>query len=107
MPHQNTSSSKATAQNAATDPVSPRDVASDRDRKPEPNSYASQDVDESSLAPPAAGEVADYMDEGDPLEGDAVQQGATNANRPDRTEAKDGQGPKTKAANRDIVQGRN
>ena len=27
MPHQNTSSSNATAQNAATDPVSPRDQA--------------------------------------------------------------------------------
>ena len=47
------------------------------------------------------------MDEGEALDGEAVQQGANHANRPDRTEAMDSQGPKTRAANRDIVQGRN
>lgn len=75
MPHQNTSSSNATAQNAATDPVAPRDQATDQDRKEEPRSYAASDVSDSSLAPPAAGEVSDYMDEGEALDGEAVQQG--------------------------------
>ncbi|HAD85558.1 MAG TPA: hypothetical protein DCG71_12085 [Brevundimonas sp.] len=107
MPHQNTSSSSATAQNAVTDPAAPRDQATDQDRKEEPRSYAASDVSDSSLAPPAAGEVSDYMDEGEALDGEAVQQGANHANRPDRTEAMDSQGPKTRAANRDIVQGRN
>lgn len=106
MPHQNTSSSRAAAQNAATDPVSPRDKPSHQDRKPEPTSYVSRNVDGSSLALPAAGEIADYMDEGDALDGEPVQQGTTNANRPARTEAMDGQGPKTRAANKDIVRGR-
>ncbi|HEY4585820.1 MAG TPA: hypothetical protein VIG84_05475, partial [Brevundimonas sp.] len=107
MPHQNTSSSTATAQNAASDPAAPRDQPTDQDRKEEPRSYAASDVADSALAPPAAGEVSDYMDEGDALEGEAVQQGANHTNRPDRTEAMDSQGPKTRAANRDIVQGRN
>jgi len=51
MPHQNTSSSSATAQNAATDPAAPRDQATDQDRKEEPRSYAASDVSDSSLAP--------------------------------------------------------
>ncbi len=107
MPHQNTSSSTATAQNAATDPAAPRDQPTDQDRKEEPRTYTASEVADSSLAPPAAGEVSDYMDEGDALEGEAVHQGANHTNRPDRTEAVDSQGPKTRAANRDIVQGRN
>ncbi|AYG94950.1 hypothetical protein D8I30_06960 [Brevundimonas naejangsanensis] len=106
MPHQNTSSSKATAQNAATDPTGPRDIPTEEDLKPEPRAYAAPDVGDSTLAPPAAGEVADYMDEGDPLEGEAVQQGANHANRPGRTEVEHGQGPKTRAANRAIFQGK-
>lgn len=107
MPHQNTSSSSATAQNAATDPVAPHDQRADQDRKEEPRSYAASEVSDNSLAPPAAGEVSDYMDEGEALEGEAVQQGANHTNRPARTEAMDSQGPKTKAANREIVQGKN
>ena len=69
MPHQNVHSSKATAQNAATDPVGPGDQtqAGGEGLRPEPRSYAASDVTESTLAPPAAGEVADFMDEGDPL----------------------------------------
>lgn len=106
MPHQNTASSDAAAQNSATDSGSPRDIPTARDLKPEPNSYATEEADMSSVAPPAAGEVADYQDEGEALEGEPVQQGATNTNRPDRTEAMDRQGPKTRAANRDIVRGR-
>ncbi len=105
MPHQNVDSSKATAQNAATDPVGPGDQtqAGGASRQPEPRSYAAPDVAESTLAPPAAGEVADYMDEGDPLDADDVQLGGTNRNRPHRTEVDIGQGPKTRAGNRNRV----
>lgn len=58
---------------------------------------------DSTVAPPAAGEIADYMDEGDPIGADDVQQGATNANRPERTEKLRGQGPKTRAGNRNRI----
>ena len=109
MPHQNVDSATATAQNAATDPVGPGDqtVAGksrpDEARPTEPRSYAAPDVRESTLAPPAAGEVADFMDEGDALGADDVQQGSTHANRPARTENLDQQGPKTRAGNRQRV----
>lgn len=108
MPHQNVESSSAAAQNAATDRTQPNDQARDQNASahPEPRSYAAPDVADSTLAPPAAGETADYMDEGEALAADDVQQGATNANRPDRTEKLDQQGPKTQAANRDIVRNR-
>lgn len=101
MPHQNVHSSKATAQNAATDPVGPGDQTSagGEARRPEPRSYAAPDVVESTLAPPAAGEVADYMDEGDALDADDVQLGSTNRNRPRHTDIDTGQGPKTRAGN--------
>ena len=107
MPHQNVDSATATAQNAATDPVGPGDQtqAGGESRRPEPRSYAASDVADSSLAPPAAGEVADYMDEGDALGADDVQLGSTNRNRPDRTEKMDQQGPKTRAGNRNRVKG--
>ena len=109
MPHQNVESANATAQNAATDPVGPGDQTKagksrpDDARPPEPNSYAAPEVAESTLAPPAAGEVADYMDDGDALGADDVQLGGTNRNRPADTETDRGQGPKTRAANRNIV----
>jgi len=108
MPHQNVDSSKATAQNAATDPVGPGDQtqAGGGARSPEPASYAAADVADSTLAPPAAGEVADFMDEGDALGADDVQLGSTNRNRPGNTDADSGQGPKTREANRHRVQGR-
>lgn len=101
MPHQNVDSSKATAQNAATEPVGPGDQteAGGEARRPEPRSYAAPDVADSSLAPPAAGEVADYMDEGDALGAEDVQLGSTNRNRPRNTEIDSGQGPKTRAGN--------
>ena len=105
MPHQNVDSATATAQNAATDPAGPGDQirAGGERRRPEPRSYAAPDVRDSTLAPPASGEVADYMDEGGPLGADDVQQGSTHANRPARTEKLDQQGPKTRAANRNRV----
>jgi hypothetical protein len=107
MPHQNVDSSKATEQNSATGSDQPNDQGREQNRavRPEPRSYVAADAADASLAPPAAGEVADYMDEGDALGDDGLQQGATHANRPIRTEADRGQGPKTRAANRRIVRG--
>ena len=101
MPHQNVDSANAAAQNAATDPIGPGDQtrAGGEQRRPEPHSYAAADVEESTLAPPAAGETADFMDEGDPIGADDVQQGSNHANRPARTEKLDQQGPKTRAGN--------
>lgn len=102
MPHQNVSSSDATAQNAATDRAQPNDQARDQrpDVRDEPRAYAAPDIADANLAPPAAGETADFMDEGDELGGASAQQGRTHSNRPETTEARSGQGPKTTAANR-------
>lgn len=101
MPHQNTDSSNAPDQNAVTPGVR----AADRQRNihPEPRSYVAPDVADSTLAAPTAGEVADYMDEGDALGADDVQQGGNHTNRPRLTEAASGQGSKTRKANKDIV----
>ena len=104
MPHQNVDSAKATAQNAATDPVGPGDQTEAggealRQRGLTGPGDAAPDVADSTLAPPAAGEVADYMDEGDALGADDVQLGGTNRNRPRNTEIDSGQGPKTRAGN--------
>jgi len=92
MPHQNTQSSKATAQNAVTESAPPRDRAV----RDEPRSFVAGGR---GLTGPAAGEVADYMDEGDALGADDVQQGSTHTNRPDRTEKLYGQGRKTREGN--------
>ncbi len=96
MPHQNTTSPTAAAQNAATDPVQPDDRA--HAGHAEPRSYAAADLEHASLAPPAAGEIADAMDEGDALEGESVQQGGSHADRPRRTETQADQGARTVAA---------
>ena len=108
MPHQNTTSSKATAQNAATDPQAPNDKGVEQNDavRPEARSYAAPDYRAASLAAPAAGEMGDYADDGDALGDDGLQQGGTNANRPVRTEARSGHGPKTVRANKDMVRGR-
>jgi hypothetical protein len=107
MPHQNVDSTKATEQNTATGSGQPNDQAREQNRAAdaEPRAYAAPDVADSSLAPPAAGETADYADEGDAI-GLAGQQGQDHTNRPQKTEADRGQGPQTRAANRDIVSGR-
>ena len=104
MPHQNTTSSTATSQNAANEPDAPNDQGRDQNAsaRPEPKSYTAAGQADASLAPPAAGEVSDYADDGDALGGE-VQQGATHANRPDRTEARTGQGPKTREGNAHIL----
>ena len=101
MPHQNVQSSKATAQNAATPSREPGDqTQGELDLQAEPRSYTASDYADATLAAPAAGEVAQYMDEGDALGDAGAQQGSTHSNRPVRTEAARGQGPKTLAANR-------
>lgn len=107
MPHQNTESSTATAQNAVNEPQAPNDQAREQHVaiRPEANSYAAPDYRDASLAAPAAGEVADYADEGDAIE-EPFQQGGDNSNRPHRTEVQSGQGAKTRAANARLVQGR-
>jgi hypothetical protein len=105
MAHQNTSSSTATSQNAATDPAKQGDQGDGQASRPEPRSYAAVDGSDASLAPPAAGEVADGMDEGEALAADDIQQGGTNRNRPGRTENQTPQGPETVAANRERLKG--
>ena len=106
MPHQNVESSVAAAQNAATDPSSKNAKQPDGDGpdRSEPRSYAAADVADSTLAPPAAGEIADFMDEGDALGAGDVQQGRTNLNRPHRTEVAQQQGAKTREANQRRLQ---
>jgi hypothetical protein len=101
MPHQNVDAGEATAQNAATDKQMPNDQAHDRGTDqdaavdPEPRSYAAPELRDSTLAPPAAGEIADYMDEGDALDGEAMQQGSTNRNEPKETDQAFERGSKT------------
>ncbi|WP_313102844.1 hypothetical protein [Brevundimonas sp.] len=101
MPHQNTTSSKATSQNAVNDPIAPNDQAREQNRSvhPEPRSYAAHDVVDSTLAGPAAGEVADYADEGEAMGMSGQQQGRNHSIRPIRTESHNGQGRKTPQAN--------
>ena len=105
MPHQNTQSPRATAQNSATGqtPAADRAVEQNRSVRPEPRSYAAPDVADSTLAAPAAGEMADYADDGEALGADDMQQGGDHTRRPVRTEAKAGQGPKTLRAKRRMV----
>lgn len=99
MPHGNTDSTKATAQNAATEPETPNDGREDASARAEPRSYTAADVRDSTLAAPAAGEVGDYADLDEPSGG--MAQGRTHTNR--ETHAQDqGQGPKTRAANREM-----
>lgn len=101
MPHQNVQSPKGTAQNAVEPSREPGDQPQgELDLRPEARSYAAASYTDASLAAPAAGEVAEYMDEGDALGDDGVQQGSTHNNRPVRTEADRGQGQKTVKANR-------
>lgn len=107
MPHQSPQSSKATAQNAATDPTAPNDQAREQHRsvRPEPRAYAAPDVTNSTVAGPAAGELGDYADEGDALGDPGLQQGRDHTRRPERTEAMHGQGRKTRRANAQIFKG--
>jgi hypothetical protein len=97
VPHQNPESAKATEQNAATGAQAPHDRPTAQDRRPEPRSYAAPDVADATLAPPAAGEMGDYADEGEATGMAGQQQGQTNTRRGDTAW---GQGEKTRRANR-------
>lgn len=107
MPHQNVQSGTATAQNAATDPRQPNDRAVEEHAsiRPAPDAYAAPDVKDATVAPPAAGEMADYMDEGDPLDGDEFHTGRTRTNVAAHSRNVDQQGPKTVQANRQRLKG--
>jgi hypothetical protein len=105
MPHQNTTSSRATAQNSVVGYTPGNDKGREENASvhPEPRTYAAPNVSDSTLAPPAAGEMPEYDDEGAALDMAGGQQGRNHANRPMKTEAERGQGPKTRKANRKIV----
>src|SRR5579875_2073951 len=103
MPHQNTDSTSATSQNAASDRSAPNDQGAEQHTsvRPEPSSYAAPDFRDATLAAPAAGEIADYDDEGDAIDQSfgGSQQGRTNNDRGLHAQHL-GQGPKTNAANK-------
>ena len=99
MPHGHTDSTKATAQNAATEPEAPNDQGRGQEAaiKREPSAYAAPDVRDSTVAAPAAGEMGDYADLDEPSGG--MAQGRTHTDR--EAHARDPeQGPKTRAANK-------
>lgn len=104
MPHGNTDSTQATAQNAATEPQAPNDPGAGQEAaaQDEARSYAAPDFRDATLAAPAAGEVGDYADLDEPSGG--MQQGRNHRNW--EAHAHDGQqGPKTQQANRDRASG--
>lgn len=108
MPHQNVEAGKATAQNAATDPTGPGDQTG-REHGPadaEPRSYAAPDVADSTVAPPAAGETADFADEGEDLGGAEFHTGRDRTNVAAHSRF-DTPGPKTRQAQQDQIKGRN
>ena len=106
MPHQNGEAGKATAQTAATDPIQPNDQAREQNVSvhPEPHTYAAPDVKDSTLAPPAAGEVADYMEEGDALEGE-IHSGGERTNIAAHSHDDEHHGAKTNRAIREQIRG--
>jgi len=106
MAHQNPLADKGTAKNAATDPVAPRVPGAHPETPsgvagPEPHSYAAPDARDATLAPPAAGEVGEYADEGDAIEPELgeIQMGGTRNNIAGKDQAFP-QGRKTMEANR-------
>ena len=104
MGHQNPQAGKAAAKNAATDPVAPRVPGAHPETPgpvgPEPHTYAAPDARDATLAPPAAGEVGEYADEGDEIEQlGEVQMGGDRHNIANKDQALP-QGRKTVEANR-------
>jgi hypothetical protein len=69
---------------------------------PEPSAYAAPNKRDASLAPPAAGEMSDYADEGHASGG--AQQGGTNSNR-GQNDPHDHHGKQTTERNREMMQG--
>ncbi len=102
MPNRNTENEFARSGNAVTDDQPAKDGAHVTRTSPEPNSYAAPDSRDATVAGPAAGEITDFADEGDPSGG--AQQGRDRTNAALRGD--DTQGPKTKARQREIIQGR-
>jgi hypothetical protein len=102
MPHQTPHAPNATAQNAATERQAPNDQAREQHRtvRPDPRSYAAPDVADATLAPPAAGEVGDYADEGGASGG--VQQGSDRTRIPEKN-AQFSQGGKTQREQRRLM----
>jgi len=92
MPNKNTENANARSGRAVTDHQPPQDGAHVTDTSPEPSSYAAPRWQDATLAPPAAGEMTDFFDEGDPSGG--AQQGA-NRTRVPEYDARRPQGPKT------------
>ncbi len=106
MPHQHTDSPDATSQNTVGERQAPNDMARDEHVtvKPEPRTYAAHDYSDATLAAPAAGEMPDYLDEGEAI-GDEFgggQQGGSNTMREAHSH-REYQGEKTVKANRRIV----
>ena len=96
MRNRNTENENARSGRAVTDSQPPQDGAHARDGQ-EPRSYAAPDWRDATLAPPAAGEVTDYFDEGEPSGG--AQQGRTQTNAANR-DVRRPQGSKTREMNR-------
>lgn len=112
MAHQTPHASKATAQNAATEPAAPRVQGAHgseaaHSTRPEPGAYVASDARDASLAPPASGEVGDYADDGDPFDErfGEVQMGGDRNNIANK-DAAFPQGRKTVEGNRARVQRR-
>jgi hypothetical protein len=103
MPHQNTQSPRAAAQNGVTGATPAADRPEGEVRAAEPRSYAAPDLADATLAAPAAGEMATFGDDIDDMDASAMQTGGNHTRRPVATEAKRGQGPKTLRANRRMV----
>jgi len=100
MANRNTENETARSGNTVTDRQPAQDGAH-ATRGREPGAYAAPDYRDASVAAPAAGEVGDFYDEGDPSGG--AQQGRSRTNAPFMKDEL-GQGPKTKARTREILQ---
>lgn len=99
MRNRNTENENARSGRAVTDAQPPRDGAHAPGGE-EPRSYAAGDWRDASLAPPAAGEVTDFFDEGEPSGG--AQQGRTQTNAASR-DVRRPQGGMTRKRNRQII----
>lgn len=106
MPHQHTDSPDGPSQNSVGERQAPNDMAREDHRsvRPEPRAYTAPDVADATLAAPAAGEMPDYLDDGEPLSDEfgGAQQGGDRTLREAHSH-REGQGPKTTAANRNIA----
>ena len=101
MRNQHSENPSARSGRAVTDRQAPKDGAhAEGQRANEPRGYVARDIEHATLAPPAAGEVTDYFDEGDPSGG--AQQGRDRTRLAEKDAARS-QGRKTREANQQIV----